>query len=473
MRYASSLGRIVLLVLIILNAHDVSAGATNSVATVRHHRWTYSSKTNAVDVLAPSTVISDTPEDLRPFQLVLPSGRLLGNGYGLIPLMNSNGIQPSATFVSDVAGNPVGGKSQGFTHADNLGVNLEFDLDKLAGYQGATFLASMSERDGKSLSKAYIGNVFTVQQVYGGETVKLIDLDYKQQFMDDRVEFQIGRIAAGDDFLVSPYDWVFMQNGVDGNPVGIFFNSPGMTAYPNTSWGTVLKVRPTPRTYIMGGAYNGDPNIRANAHNGADMSMHGPVFAIVEAAWQRNGLPGDAGLIGNYRVGAWYDNSSYEDYRTEGYGTPVANQRGNWGLYTLIDQVLIAFNRSQNSGLGITGSALASPNQNISQMPYFFSAGIVTRGFWDARPTDVAGFGVIYGEFSDQLRHAQEREQLLNPATMIGAQNSETVLELTYRFYFDNSAIFFQPDAQYIIDPGATTNYKNALVFGFQVGFNF
>jgi porin len=452
-----------------LNAREVSAGTTNSVA--KSHA-TNSSRTNAVSVLAPSTVISDTPEDLRPFQLVLPKGQLFGDWYGMVPLLNSNGISPSVTFVSDVAGNPIGGKSQGFTHADNLGVSLEFDLDKLAGYQGATFLASMSERDGKSLSKAFVGNAFTIQQVYGGETVKLIDLDYKQELLNDRVEFQIGRIAAGDDFLVSPYDWVFMQNGVDGNPVGIFFNSPGMTAYPNTSWGTVLKVRPTPRTYIMAGVYNGDPNIRANAHNGADMSMHGPVFAIAEAAWQRNGLPGDAGLIGNYRVGTWYDGSSYQDFRTVGNETPVANQRGNWGLYTLIDQVLIAFgDRSRNAGLGIVGSALVSPNQNISQLPYFFSAGVVARGFLNARPTDLAGFGVIYGEYSDQLRHAQEREQLFDPT--VGVQNSETALELTYRFYFDTRSIFFQPDMQYIIDPGATRNYKNALVFGFQVGFNF
>ena len=38
--------------------------------------------------------------------------------------------------------------------------------------------------------------------------------------------FRAGRIATGDDFLVSPYNYVFVQNGFDGNPVGIFFNSP-------------------------------------------------------------------------------------------------------------------------------------------------------------------------------------------------------------------------------------------------------
>jgi porin len=469
--------RIVFLVVIILATRNVHAGAGKNTTQDMHPpsmdslNWV---RTNIVSLFVPPAVVADTPSDLRPFQLVLPEAHLLGDWHGLIPLLDSNGITPNVNYVSDVAGNPIGGKSQGITHADNLGLDLQFDLNKLAGIPGASFEASASERGGRSLSHDDVGNVFTIQQDYGGQTFKVIDLDYKQKLLDDRVEVQIGRIAAGDDFLTSPYDWVFMQNAFDGNPVGVFFNSPGMTAYPNTAWGTALKVKPTSRSYIMGGVYNGDPNIRANAHNGVDMSMHGPVFAIVQAAYQNNGLPGDPGLLGNYRVGAWYDNSSYEDFRTVGYATPPINQRGNWGLYTLDDQVLVAWgDRSRNSGLGICVSALVSPNQSISQLPYFLSAAIVARGFLNARPTDVAGFGVVFGEFSSQLRYAEEREQLFDPTTTIGVQNNETVLELTYRFYFCQRSIFFQPDIQYVIQPGGTGKINNALVLGFQVGFNF
>lgn len=455
---------------IILGTREAAAAPTNS--STNSVQSVSSANTNAVGIFTSPVTFWATPPDLRPFQLILPKAHFFGDWYGLSPLLDSHGISPSADFISDLAGNPVGGKTQAFTHADNLGINLLLDLDKLAGIHGASFLVSMSERDGNSLSHNYVGNVFTIQQDYGGETFKIIDLAYKQKLLDDRIEFQVGRLAAGDDFLVSPYDWVFMQNAFDGNPVGIFFNSPGMTAYPNSAWGTLLKVRPSPRTYVMGAVYNGDPNIRSNDHNGVDMSMHGPVFAIVEAAYQKNGLPMDAGLIGNYRIGAWYDNSSYEDFRSAGYGKPVNYQRGNWGLYTLDDQVLVAFgNRSRNSGLGICASALVSPNQSISQLPYFFTAGVVARGFLNSRPTDLAGFGAVFGEFSDQLRFAEEREQLFNPT--IGAQNNETVLELTYRFFFRNDSVFFQPDIQYVIKPGGTGNIQNALVLGGQIGVNF
>lgn len=430
-------------------------------------------RTNAVSILgSPGGAMAGVPPDLRPFQFVLPQGHLFDNWLGIRPKLEDKGFHPTVTFVSDVAGNPIGGKSQGITHADNLGINLAFDLDKLAGLQGASFLVSMSQRSGNSLSHDRIGNVFTVQQVYGGETFHLIDIAYQQQLLDDRVEFRIGRIAAGDDFLVAPGDWLFMQNAFDGNPVGIFFNSPGMTAYPNASWGALVKVKPTARTYLMGGIYNGDPSIRADSHNGADMSMNGPIFVIGEAGYERNGLPGDPGLIGDYHIGFWYDNSAFTDYETAGYGTPPGSKRGNYGFYAQIDQVLMAFgDRSQNRGFGICGSVLVSPDESVSQMPYFFTAGILSRGFIPSRPRDMGGFGVAYGEFSSDLRHAQEREQLFNPT--ISPQNYEMALEWTYRAYFRESAVFIQPDVQYVINPGGTGTIDNALVLGCQIGINF
>lgn len=368
---------------------------------------------NASALFGPSNAKSfSVPPNAQPFQLVLPKAHLLGDWFGALPWLETNGITPTLTFVSDVAGNVTGGKSQGITHADNLGLDLLFDLNRLAGLSGGSFLVSMSQRSGNSLSQEHVGNVFAIQQVYGGETFHLIDVAYQQKLFDDRVDFRVGRIATGDDFLVSPYDWLFMQNGFDGNPVGIFFNSPGMTAYPNATWGARIRVRPTDRTYVMGGVYNGDPSIRDIDHNGADMSMNGPVFAIGEAGYQVNGLPGDSPLLGNYKVGGWYDNSSYTEFGTTGVGGSSETQRGNWGLYAMFDQVLVPYgNRGDNRGLGIFGSVLVSPDQTVSEMPYFFTAGVASRGIFKSRPIDVAGIGVVYGKFSNDLRHVQEQNE--------------------------------------------------------------
>jgi len=453
--------------LAIASPATVSAQTTNDVAKASLEKGAVVD-TNSV----PLGESSETPANLRPFQLVLPREHLLGDWFGLRTKLEDFGISPTIIYVTDIAGNPIGGKRQGITYADNLGLDVNFDLEKLVNLPGGSFLASMSLRGGNSLSHDFIGNAFTVQQVYGGSTFKVIDLAYRQKLFSDRVEFRVGRIAAGDDFLVSPYNWLFMQNGFDGNPVGIFFNSPGMTAYPNAAWGALLKVRPTQRTYLMAAIYNGDPAIRENYHHGVDMSMNGPLFAIFEAGYRRNGLPGDDGLLGNYKAGFWYDNGIFTDYRTTGYDTAPETQHGNWGVYALADQVLFAFGeRSRNSGFGICGSVLASPDESVSEMPYFFTAGIVARGFLESRPRDIAGFGIVYGHFSDDLRAAQEREAVLDTAIL--PQDSEAVLEWTYRFSFGKGAILFQPDLQYIIQPGGTSKVDNALVLGCQIGFNF
>ena len=401
-----------------------------------------------------------------PFQLVLPREHLLGDWYGTRTSLEDRGITPTLTFVTDSLGNPSGGKEQGFTTANNVGLDLNFDWEKLCDFEGASLLFSTSYRFGGSLSANYIHNVFTVQQVFGGETFRLVNVAYLQKLFDDRLEFRIGRIATGDDFLVSPYNYIFVQNGFDGNPVGIFFNSPGMTAYPNDTWGARVKVRPTARTYIMGGVYNGDASIRDNDNHGADFSMDGPLFAIVEIAYQPNSLQGDRGLIGNYKAGFWYDDSRFTNFNTGEF------ERGNWGFYTLFDQVLVRFGeQGSHRGFGIAGSFLVSPDQAVSQMPYFFTAAFVTRGIFPSRPVDVAGFGVVFGNFSDDLQDSQQRAQLLDPT--VGVQRHETALELTYRFALFKSALYFQPDFQYIFRPGGTGRISDALVLGAQVGVNF
>jgi porin len=421
---------------------------------------------------APDAKETASPEQTRPFLLTLPREHLWDDWGGLLPTLDKLGITPNLSYVADFGGNPSGGIRHRAAYSDNIGLSLSFDLEKEFGLEGGTFLVSMSQRDGASLSQTAVGNVFTIQQNYGGQVFHLIDVAYNQKLFNDTIELSIGRIAAGDDFLVSEYDYLFMQNGFDGNPVGIFFNSPGMTAYPNTTWGGRVKYLPTKRAYIMAGIYNGDSTVRANYHHGADFGMDGPVYGMVEAGYRVNGLPGDSQYLGDYKVGAWYDDNVYTDYRSIDNGGPVATGRGNYGVYALFDQVVLPFaEEGSNRGLGVFGSFLASPDQSISRLPYFCTGGVVARGVLDWRPQDLIGFGFMYGAFSDDLAASQQREQVLQPG--LGVQDHETVLELTYRYRMHGGALFIQPDLQYIIHPGGTGQIQDAFVIGAQVGINF
>jgi porin len=413
-----------------------------------------------------ATTVTPAESEIAPFQLTLPTGHLFGDWAGARTDMVNAGITPDLNLETDMAGNPTGGKREAITEASNLGLSFQADLNKMAGINGASFLLQFSERWGDSLSKQYIGNLFDTQQVYGGESFRLVDAAYQQQLLDDHIELRVGRISANDDFQVSQFDYFFMQNGFDGNPVGIYFDSPGMSAYPDATWGSLVKVLPTQRTYAMVGVYNGDPKVRGINRHGWDMTMHGPVFVIGEAGLQVNGLPGDKGLIGDYKLGAWYDASTQAVFGT------TTTQTGSSGEYALFDQVLVPFGpRETNRGLGIFSSATFSNNPDVGTMPYFFTAGAFARGILDCRPTDEMGLGVLYGLFSDNLRFAEQQTQLVMPSTVV--QDYELVIELAYRVYLLDRSVYVQPDLQFINHPNGNARVADAFVVGCRLGIDF
>ena len=86
-----------------------------------------------------------------PFQLVLPREHLLGDWYRKRTWLEDHGITPTLTFVTDSLSNPTGGREQGFTTANNVGLDLNFDLEKLGVVQGGSVLLSVSYRFGGSL----------------------------------------------------------------------------------------------------------------------------------------------------------------------------------------------------------------------------------------------------------------------------------------------------------------------------------
>ena len=400
----------------------------------------------------------------RVFQLVLPSDHLLGDWGGLRSKLEESGITPRWFLITDVAGNPSGGRDQGATQASSTELSLFFDMNRIAGVNGGSIFLSMAQRWGNRLSSEYIGNVFPVQQIYGFETFRVIDVSYQQKLLNDRVEFRVGRFAATDNFLDSPYDYGFMSNAFCGSPFGILLDSPGVMAYTGT-WAALGKVRPTRRSHVMAAIYNGDPAMRENKNHGVDLSFDGPLFAMGEVGYQFNGLPGDSARLGNYKLGGWYDHSTLTDFESG------ARKRGSWGYYGLFDQVLVPFGvRGSHRGLGVFGSVTVATDSHIQQLPLYFTAGASARGLFHMRPRDAISVGIATGYFSDVLQRAQRNRLLVPPQ---GVQDHERVVELTYRIDLRKGAYFIQPDFQYIVRPGGTARFSNAPVLGAQFGINF
>ena len=336
---------------------------------------------------------------------------LTGTWGGLRTKLGDLGITPSLVFVTDAQGNPMGGQTHGFRESNNLGLDVTMDMDKLARLSGSQFHVSVSVRNGTSLSDLDIGNVFNVAQTCCNHTYRLVNVDWQQQLFGGRLELRGGRIAAGDDFMTSPLYGYFLQSAIDGNTGGIFFNVP-MTVYPFATWGIRAKATPIPQIYVMGGVYNGDPTLVQNSKHGVDWTMRGPLFAMGEAGFLLNQGPGATGLAGHLQGRRLLRGRRLSRPLLRRAGqrrfrvrpAPLEHPGGNAGFYFLLDQMVYRQGGPESRrGLIPFVSLLFAPDTSINTMPFFANGGLVYRGPFVSRPHDRAAFGVVYGEFSNEL----------------------------------------------------------------------
>jgi len=400
---------------------------------------------------------------------------MLGNGFYRDQLAD-NGLTLSLKFVTDSLGNVTGGRDQGFTYTGSLGFDANADLTKLAGIPGADFYVSAVWRSGTSLSNKFIGNVFQTQQVYGGQNLRLYAFYWRQQLWQEQLEVKIGRIAQGDDFLSRPIYWSYVQNAFDGNPVSIFLNAP-MYAYPNSTWGSMFKYTPKDHDfYVEAGVYGGakDPPQNRNSAHGLDWSFdYENAFFIGQAGWTPELTIGEhRDLPGHYSMGAYYVTEEHTRFLQPppvGGAPPFTNEAtGLWGLYWMVDQMVFSNGvDSHGDKTGVTPWFVVSiaPDETVNTMPFSFYGGIRWDAILPSRPDDFLGLGFVYGEFSDDLATSQR-------LAGAPAQDFEAVLELTYKIQL-NPWLTFQPDLQYIFNPGGAGNFDDALVLGFQASVQF
>jgi porin len=394
-------------------------------------------------------------------------------GYG--HEMRKSGFDLNGYFTADLLGNPVGGMSQGFDAASSMGMQLVVDFDTLVGLKGTQFITSMIWRAGDNLSADHIGNLFTVAQLYGGQNLRLYEFMLRQKLFDDQLVIEAGRTAAFDRFLSFPIFWNYVNNGIDGNPKGIFFSVPafGQTVYPTSSWGLFSKWQPADQKwYLQAGGYLLDSDDGANSTSGLNWTFDvdlGPA-AFVQTGYHLNDDVTDTGLPGDYAIGAFVSGDNQPKYLS-----PTESQ-SNAGGYIFLQQMLFTHDHSEANlkrkrnfwgpgameGLTAFTAIVITPMDSISMFPLYVDGGLTYQGIIPGRPDDFLSFGVMWGEVSDELQQSQ------GP----GHQTYEAVLELNYR-YFVTPFFYIQPDVQYVIQPGATDTIENALVLGAQVSVNF
>lgn len=381
---------------------------------------------------------------------------MTGEWDGRLRRLGQMGITFDAAYATNMVGNPVGGKARGFAYAGSYGLSMNINFDKV-GLKDFDIFSSAVWRTGTSLSQRKINNQFPVQQVFGSQTVKLNELFFRKMLYDEKFEIKAGRLDAGNDFLANSELYArYVNNAFDGNPISIFFNVP-FTAYPNSTWGAYVYLKPYKRLSMKYAVFNANNEIKKAKYHGVNFTFKSTngVIWITEWCALVNQEKDDHGMPGNYKVGYFYLTGDERDFR-------AGKKSGDQCLYFLFDQMIYRPDPYSDRGLTPFISLILAPKDR-NLFPLFFNGGLVYKGPVASRPDDYVTFGYVYGKYSPDLASSQ-RSRGVEP------QNFETIYELNYWAQI-NKWFYIVPDIQIVVHPKGL-NIPTAFVIGAQIGFD-
>ncbi|MEA2740312.1 MAG: porin [Acetobacteraceae bacterium] len=410
-----------------------------------------------------------------------PSDHLFGDWGGLRTTLGNLGINVTADWTAEVAGNVSGGVKQGATYAGQVGLGIDIDWEKLAGIKGFSTHTVLVNREGANDSNLFGDHLIPVQEIYGAGGDVLVHLVYayaEQSLLNGRVDIAVGRMPVLNDFDASPLNCNFMNNGLCGNPKELPGADIGMSSYPDAVWGGRIRVRPTPDTYIQTGLYEVNQGLYTNQFDRTgfefNTSQDSGVEVPVEVAYEP--LIGPERMPGHYKLGFAYDSSTnlqfFDSAAALQTGTRAIGNKTNYWMAA--DQMIVRNGPGPTDGIILLAGYVHSDPALSAYTDQVYIAAL-DRGFWPARPLDTVGILFNYQHVSNQLATEQTLDAefglpIANGAT--GVQTTEETLEVNYDIHVFRG-VSFEPDFQYVIRPNAQSNIKNAAVFGFKSHINF
>ncbi len=397
-------------------------------------------------------------------------------GAGYRERLFAAGVEVFGFYNSILNGNVSGGiHPRHATYVDDLWLGFKFDLEKLAGWKGGLFVVSGINRNGDDLTTRYIGSIFSTQQSVGGQRPFLYQVYLQQKLLGDRLTLKLGRFGASDDFNASPFYGYSLNNGINGDIRNVLFDTR-FSAYPFAVWAAAVFYDPTPEFHLKIGIYQTSDDMFENDDNGLNWGIEGSdgYTAIAQIGWSpqfwkrpvnstSDGKGSDApllkGMPGHYWIGFTY--SEWDLYSRFNGGF----EDRSYGFYANADQMI--YNETPGSDQGLTAFVASGyyPQTEISIVPFQVNVGLNYKGLFPGRDRDHTILHFIYGNISrDYARSVRI------PGGRLA--ESEKVVEVAHRFQLTPWS-YFQPDIQYVIDPGGTGDISDAVVIGAQMGFTF
>ncbi|MFC1551329.1 carbohydrate porin [Candidatus Latescibacterota bacterium] len=169
------------------------------------------------------------------------------------------------------------------------------------------------------------------------------------------------------------------------------------------------------------------------------------------------------GSYNKFSLGSWYYNTGF-DTLTENNNPESLKHWNNWGFYSTGEKILW-----QDDGNPIEAVSaffhVGISDKNVNKVDMSFACGLVYSGIFLKHFQNQIGVGFTAAHRSDRFQSAFYGD---------GRKGDEweMISELSCRSQV-NKVLSFQPDIQYIVNPGFEQDYDNALVLGIRLEMAF
>jgi porin len=350
-----------------------------------------------------------------------PNAGLLGDfGHGERSNLAAHGLTLNGHFVTESAANlsgglPIGGNARERATAvsSEFGFGFDADFNKIYAGSGAGILHFLlTTRFGSNLSSEAIGNLASVEEIYGdGQTTRITFLDYEQPLAKKRLDLRFGKYNQQNDFIAGSTYWggnlycFYQNNNICGTPAGIPTNngvtpggSAGYNYYPSSMLGARIKVSPNDSVYVEAAALQVDPIVNTS-HGGFYFGLYGSTGAELPLEIGLTLHNHDGERIGDVRFGGYYDTSNVFNYvqREESFAIPgnasnaaglaslpIEYVRGRSGAYVQLDQLVQGSSDKGKRGTAVFAAAEYS-DPNTALLTTYVDGGIVRHGTFTNR----------------------------------------------------------------------------------------
>ena len=198
---------------------------------------------------------------------------------GLRTDLRELGIKPTASYTTDLMGNPGGGQSRGFTYSGTVQVSIFWDFAKLLHLAGLSFNIGGAWSTGKNLSAEHIGNNFWVQSAYtapgdGSNNLTLGQIYLQQQLFDNSLIFAGGRLAPANTFATMPVLNNYINQGINPIPGSLWTNDDTFTSYPpGVEWGAQAIYNFSPAFQVAAGVFNTNQSAALGGKGGVNFAL--------------------------------------------------------------------------------------------------------------------------------------------------------------------------------------------------------